>query len=456
VLVVGEFGGALGSVGLPVHGTAVRPSRRRALSRGLTLLFFLVGVWVLFGALAGAAQAHDGLVHEVAPGEHATSRQVGDEPSGRSEDIGHSDDDPADDPEPVEAAPAPAPAVPVAPAPAVPAPPAAPAPATSAPAAPASAAPAAPAVPAPPPVTPPTTPSAPAVPAQPPAPAVPVAPGTPAVPTAAANQAPDGVVPAKQAPVGSATTVPVMAEQTPAGSTPTGSTPTGPALPMPRTSAEPTHPSETAAGTGVPGVADEHAGTPRTTGPDAVPAAGAGSPTLHQDVAVEEAVTAEEAGAPGAAAPAICVALGAAGPSGSTEPSAPPSERERGTAADEGTTRALAGGVAEEARAEPGGSYAGTKALALVPSSGSTDPAPAPPPPAPPLPPAPSAPAGSCTGISVGGQSSGGGQHGASALEHAVLGRGILVPPRSVAALRYTSDVGPVTDRADDPGSSPG
>jgi hypothetical protein len=116
--------------------------------------------------------------------------------------------------------------------------------------------------------------------------------------------------------------------------------------------------------------------------------------------------------------------------------------------------------VAGEARAEPGGSYAGTKALALVPSSGSTDPAPAPPPPPAPLPPpapaAPLVPAGSCTGISVGGQSSGGGQHGASALEHAVLGRGILVPPLSLAALRYTSDVGPVTDRADDPGSSPG
>ncbi len=373
MLVVGECGGALGFVGLPVHGTAVRPSRR-ALSRGLTLLLFLVGVWVLFGALAVAAQAHDGLVHELATGEHATSRQVGDEPSGRSEDIGPSDDDPANDPEPVEAAPAPAPAVPVAPAPAVPAPPAAPAPVTSAPAAPAPAAPAAPAVPTPPPVAPPTAPSAPAVPAQPSAPAVPVAPGTPAVPTAAAaaERAPVGAVPAKQAPVGSTTSVPVMAEQAPAGSTPTGSTPTGPALPMPRTSAEPTHPSETAAGTGAPGVADEHAGTPRTTGPDAVPAAGAGSPTLHQDVAVEGAVTAEEAGAPGAVAPAICVGPGAAGPSGSTEPSAPPSERERGTAADEGTTRALAGGVAEEARAEPGGSYAGTKALALVPSSGST------------------------------------------------------------------------------------
>jgi hypothetical protein len=311
-------------------------------------------------------------------------------------------------------------------------------------------------------VAPPTAPSAPAVPAQPSAPAVPVAPGTPAVPTAAAaaERAPVGAVPAKQAPVGSTTSVPVMAEQAPAGSTPTGSTPTGPALPMPRTSAEPTHPSETAAGTGAPGVADEHAGTPRTTGPDAVPAAGAGSPTLHQDVAVEGAVTAEEAGAPGAVAPAICVGPGAAGPSGSTEPSAPPSGRERGTAADEGRTRAFAGGVAGEARAEPGGSYAGTKALALVPSSGSTDPAPAPPPPPAPLPPpapaAPLVPAGSCTGISVGGQSSGGGQHGASALEHAVLGRGILVPPLSLAALRYTSDVGPVTDRADDPGSSPG
>jgi hypothetical protein len=96
--------------------------------------------------------------------------------------------------------------------------------------------------------------------------------------------------------------------------------------------------------------------------------------------------------------------------------------------------------------------------LAFVATSTPTDgaPAPAPPPmPTPLPPPAPPAPAGSCTTGVAGSAAAGSGQHGGSALDLAVLGRGIPAPSVSAPDLPNGSDVGPVTPRADDPGSSP-
>jgi hypothetical protein len=76
--------------------------------------------------------------------------------------------------------------------------------------------------------------------------------------------------------------------------------------------------------------------------------------------------------------------------------------------------------------------------------------------PAPLLPPVPPAPTGSCATGAAGSYATGGGQHGGSAQDLAVLGRRLPAPATPPAlALPHGSDVDPVTHRADDPGSSP-
>ncbi|MGY1684756.1 hypothetical protein ACI8AK_04100 [Geodermatophilus sp. SYSU D00867] len=80
---------------------------------------------------------------------------------------------------------------------------------------------------------------------------------------------------------------------------------------------------------------------------------------------------------------------------------------------------------------------------------------PPPPVPAPLPPPVPLAPTGSCGTGTAGSYVPGGGQHGGSAQDLAVLGGSLPAPSPSAAGLPHGSDVDPVSPRADDPGSSP-
>jgi hypothetical protein len=119
--------------------------------------------------------------------------------------------------------------------------------------------------------------------------------------------------------------------------------------------------------------------------------------------------------------------------------------------------------AAGERSPHPAGTAASSPVLAYVatPPPASTPPSsapltPAPPPmPAPMPPPVPPAPTGSCTTGAAGSHATGGGQHGGSAQDPAVLGGQIPAPSLSADASPHGSDVDPVTPRADDPGSSP-
>jgi hypothetical protein len=70
-------------------------------------------------------------------------------------------------------------------------------------------------------------------------------------------------------------------------------------------------------------------------------------------------------------------------------------------------------------------------------------------------PPVPSVPTGSCATGAAGSYTTGGGSHGGSAQDLAVLGGEIPAPALSDSDLSHGTVVDPVTHRADDPGSPP-